>query len=187
MDDQQPGAVTSNEFIRQQQQHYSMNPPQHSVMNGHNGNYFSSADKEDSCNGSKTQSATTTESNTPESTVRIDGEMISRSSFIAKHSNNVTFLPNGELVTECKYRCHTQFENVQQFNVIFHFVHFIHSGGAKESNIVNDSLLLSTSMSNEHIVQTLADLSTVIKLGNCELPVKNFKYVFFTFLQNREK
>ncbi|XP_031628993.1 CLIP-associating protein isoform X3 [Contarinia nasturtii] len=156
MDDQQLGAVPSNEFVRQQQQHFSMNPPQHSAMNGHNGGYFSSVDKEDSCNGSKTQSATTTESNTPESTVRIDGEMISRSSFIAKHSNNVTILPNGELVTEW---------------------------GAKESDIVNDALLLNTSMSNEHIVQTLADLSTVIKLGNCELPVKHFKAIMKILLE----
>lgn len=100
MDDQQPGVAFPNDITRQQQ-FYAINqaPP---CVNGYNKNCVSSADKEDSCNGSKTQSATTTESNTPESTVRMDGEITARNSFTAKHSNNVTFLPNGELVTECK-------------------------------------------------------------------------------------
>lgn len=101
MDDQQSGAVNSNEFMKQQAI-YNVNQYQQCGINGHNGNYFSCGDKEDSYNGSKTQSAATTESNTPENTVRIDGEIMTRTSFTAKHSNNVTFLPNGELVTECK-------------------------------------------------------------------------------------
>lgn len=101
MDDQQTGAIAINEFARQQT-YFSANQSQQFGMNGYNGTSFTD-DKEDSCNGSKTQSATTTESNTPESTVRIDGEIITRSSFTAKHSNNVTFLANGELVTECKF------------------------------------------------------------------------------------
>lgn len=100
MDEQQPGA--GNDFIRQQT-YYTTSQALPCSINGHNGNIFSSGDKDDSYNGSKTQSATTTESNTPESTVRLDqGDMIPRSSFTARHSNNVTFLPNGELVTECK-------------------------------------------------------------------------------------
>lgn len=99
MDDQQ-GALNSNELIRQ---HVGMKSTQHCGINGLNGNYFSCGDKEDSCNGSKTQSATTTESNTPENTVRLDGEITTRSSFTAKHSNNVSFLSNGELVTECEF------------------------------------------------------------------------------------
>lgn len=101
MDDQQPGHTLPNELIRQQQ-YCAVNQAQPCV-NGYNKNGLSSADKEDSCNGSKTQSATTTESNTPENTVRMDGEITARSSFTAKHSNNVTFLPNGELVTECTF------------------------------------------------------------------------------------
>lgn len=60
-------------------------------------------DNDDSCNGSKIQSATTTESNTPESTIRIDGDLATRGSFTAKHSNNVSFTLNGELVTECTF------------------------------------------------------------------------------------
>ncbi|XP_055308812.1 CLIP-associating protein isoform X8 [Sitodiplosis mosellana] len=149
MDEQQLGAVTSNEFIRQQQ-HYNVNQSQQYGMNGHNGKYSSCGDKEDSCNGSKTQSAATTESNTPENTVRIDGEILTRSTFTAKHSNNVTFLPTGELITEW---------------------------GAKESEVMKEALALSTSLPHEQIVQTLADLSTCIKLGNCELPVKHFKAI----------
>lgn len=103
MDEQHLGAVMTNELNRQQYPNF--NQPQHSGINGHTGTYFSCGDKEDSCNGSKTQSSTTTESNTPENTVRIDGDLLTRSSFTAKHSNNVSFLPNGELVTECKCEC----------------------------------------------------------------------------------
>lgn len=106
MDEQQPSALAGNDFIRQQT-YYTTGQAPACALNGHNGNSFSSGDKDDSYNGSKTQSATTTESNTPESTVRLEGEMIARSSFTAKHSNNVTFLPNGELVTECKFHKRT--------------------------------------------------------------------------------
>lgn len=102
MDDQQLGVASNIEPIKQQH-YYAINQGPPYGTNGFNGHAFSSMDKEDSCNGSKTQSsATTTESNTPENTVRIDNEMTSRNSFTAKHSNNVTFLANGELVTECK-------------------------------------------------------------------------------------
>lgn len=98
MDDQQPqcGVATTNDQFRQQHFH-ATGQIQLCGINGYNEN-----DKEDSCNGSKTQSATTTESNTPENTVRMEGDIATRGSFTAKHSNNVTLLPNGELVTECK-------------------------------------------------------------------------------------
>lgn len=102
MDEQHLGLVTSNEFIKKQQL-CNMNQFQQYGINGHNGKYSSCGDKEDSCNGSKTQSAATTESNTPENTVRIDEEILPRSSFTAKHSNNVTFMPSGELMTECEF------------------------------------------------------------------------------------
>lgn len=109
MDDQQSAAVGVMEPPIQQQHHYYalQQPQQHQQFNsnGYNGHtLLSNADKDDSCNGSKTQSATTTESNTPENTVRMDNEInANRNTFTPKHSNNVTFLPNGELVTECKY------------------------------------------------------------------------------------
>lgn len=95
--DEQTGAAVTNDLLRQHQ-YYASGQMQPLGQNGYNGN-----DKEDSCNGSKTQSAATTESNTPENTVRLDGEIITRSSFTAKHSNNVTFSEHGELITECKF------------------------------------------------------------------------------------
>lgn len=82
--------------------------------NGHNGHYAGygnfggSGEKEDSCNGSKTQSATTTESNTPENTVRLDaidgGINNNKTKRIMgqKRVDNYTFDENGELITESK-------------------------------------------------------------------------------------
>lgn len=120
MDDQNAAAGAANELVKQQQQQHQQQQHQQQIQqhqhqlqyfamnqgqynsNGYNGHILSSIDKEDSCNGSKTQSTTTTESNTPENTVRLDAEMSARNSFTAKHSSNVTFLANGELVTECK-------------------------------------------------------------------------------------
>jgi hypothetical protein len=60
--------------------------------------FFSLLEKDDSCNGSKTQSATTTESNTPENTVRLDN--------IPSNRNlNYHFAENGEMIldSECQY------------------------------------------------------------------------------------
>lgn len=94
--DEHTGVGTTIES-RQHQQYYASNQTQLCGINGYKG-----VDNEDSCNGSKNQSATTTESNTPENTIRIDGDIGTRGSFTAKHSNNVTFMANGELVTECK-------------------------------------------------------------------------------------
>lgn len=79
--------------------------------NGHNGHFGGlsafggSAEKEDSCNGSKTQSATTTESNTPENTVRldaIDGDVNHKSKRSAsqKSVDRFTIAENGEVITE---------------------------------------------------------------------------------------
>lgn len=82
--------------------------------NGHNGHYGNfgnfggSAEKEDSCNGSKTQSATTTESNTPENTVRLDAidgsgnNNKTKRIMSQKRVDNYTFDENGELITEGK-------------------------------------------------------------------------------------
>lgn len=92
--DEQPGVATTNEY--RQQQYHSNNQVPLCGINGYKG-----IDNEDSCNGSKTQSAATTESNTPENTIRMDGDITTRSSFTAKHSNNVTFMSNGDLITEC--------------------------------------------------------------------------------------
>lgn len=50
-------------------------------------------------------------------------------------------------------------------------------GNTRESDIIKEALALDVGIPLEHIVQVLADLSTCIKLGNCELPIKHFKYV----------
>lgn len=52
-------------------------------------------DKDDSVNGSKTQSAATTESNTPENTIRVEG--------MVRASQNFT-IDNNEVVLESKFR-----------------------------------------------------------------------------------
>lgn len=48
-------------------------------------------------------------------------------------------------------------------------------GGAKETDIIKASVVLTNTTPSDVIIQTLADLSTCIKLGTCELPIKNFK------------
>lgn len=51
----------------------------------------------------------------------------------------------------------------------------VRSGGAKESDIVQSAIIINANTPTEVITQTLADLSTCVKLGNCELAIKNFK------------
>lgn len=103
MDDHQATIAVTEQI----HQYYSSQLTQQvQATNGYNG-HLMSLDKEDSCNGSKTQSTATTESNTPDNTVRIDSqqtinEVNQRIASGLRHSNNVTFLPNGECVTECE-------------------------------------------------------------------------------------
>lgn len=62
-----------------------------------------SIDKDDSCNGSKTQSATTTESNTPENTVRLDGiDMNQKAAIHSQRQHQYTLTDTGELVVDGK-------------------------------------------------------------------------------------
>ncbi|CAO1428288.1 unnamed protein product [Diamesa tonsa] len=63
----------------------------HVAPNGFNG-HLGSLDKEDSCNGSKTQSAATTESNTPENTVRLEN--------MAQKQQHSFHIENNEVVLE---------------------------------------------------------------------------------------
>lgn len=81
--------------------------------NGINGHF--GFDKEDSCNGSKTQSATTTESNTPESTVRLDAMETKN------HSLIYNFSENGELITDSMW---IFFLSFLVFNKKFWFIFF---------------------------------------------------------------
>uniref|UniRef100_A0A336MCT2 CSON009687 protein n=1 Tax=Culicoides sonorensis TaxID=179676 RepID=A0A336MCT2_CULSO len=114
--------------------------------NGYNGHF--GLDAGDSCNGSKTQSATTTESNTPENTVRMDGiDGPSRLQQPKKH--NFIISDNGELLLTDK--------------------------NLKESEIVKAAITLKIEDDGEFIVQTLSNLSVCIKYGNGQIPSKNFK------------
>lgn len=124
-------------------------------LNGHMG-----LDKDDSCNGSKTQSATTTESNTPENTVRLDGiDMIHKSSTQQQRHHSYTFTDTGELVVE---------------------------NDIKENDVVKAAIILSHDTSTEVIVQVLENLQTCIKYGNCEVPIKNFKAIMKMLLNLME-
>uniref|UniRef100_A0A182SYS0 TOG domain-containing protein n=1 Tax=Anopheles maculatus TaxID=74869 RepID=A0A182SYS0_9DIPT len=77
-------------------------------MNGHIGASMGCLEKDDSCNGSKTQSATTTESNTPENTVRLDSMDLAHKTIAQQQqmhqqsSRTYTFAENGELVLDSK-------------------------------------------------------------------------------------
>lgn len=125
-------------------------------FNGHIG-----LDKEDSCNGSKTQSATTTESNTPENTVRMDS-MDSANKTITPHRRlpaPVTFTESGELVTE---------------------------KGVRESDIIATAITLTQDTNQEIILTTLGQLSLCIAHGNCQLVIKNFKAIMKMLLNLME-
>uniref|UniRef100_A0A1Q3FXH6 Putative microtubule associated-protein orbit n=1 Tax=Culex tarsalis TaxID=7177 RepID=A0A1Q3FXH6_CULTA len=124
-------------------------------FNGHLG-----LEKDDSCNGSKTQSATTTESNTPENTVRLDGiDMIHKTSAQQQRHHSYTFSDTGELIVE---------------------------NDVKENDVVKAAIILSHDTSTEVIVQVLENLQTCIKYGNCEVPIKNFKAIMKMLLNLME-
>ncbi|XP_058466866.1 CLIP-associating protein isoform X3 [Malaya genurostris] len=124
-------------------------------LNGHVG-----MEKDDSCNGSKTQSATTTESNTPENTVRIEGlDAGLKASSTQQRSHSYTVTNTGELIVE---------------------------SGIKENDVIKASILLSHDTNQEMVVQVLGNLQLCIKYGNCELPIKNFKAIMKMLLNLME-
>lgn len=87
--------------------------------NGLNGHL--AFEKEDSCNGSKTQSATTTESNTPENTVRLDTIDANQKMHASqRHMPNFNIAVNGELVFESKQIQYSMLNNFF-FNRILYF------------------------------------------------------------------
>ncbi|XP_055690824.1 CLIP-associating protein isoform X2 [Lutzomyia longipalpis] len=123
---------------------FNFTPTSNAPTNGLNG-HFNVGEKEDSCNGSKTQSATTTESNTPENTVRIDttdcrGKSITRA--------DIAFDENGEVVIEKTLR---------------------------EVDIVKASILLNLDTPSATVSQILSNLTACIAFGNCKLPILHFK------------
>ncbi|XP_053689926.1 CLIP-associating protein isoform X2 [Sabethes cyaneus] len=124
-------------------------------LNGHIG-----LEKDDSCNGSKTQSVTTTESNTPENTVRQDAIDGGHNPSALQHRHpSYTLTNTGELVLE---------------------------NGTKEQDIIKAAILLSHETSLETTVQVLENLKLCIKYGNCELPIKNFRAIMKMLLNLME-
>lgn len=82
-------ANSKDSGISQMGDHLLHSEPAANGLNGHIG----LLEKDDSCNGSKTQSATTTESNTPENTVRLDN-------IPSNKNQNYHIAENGELILD---------------------------------------------------------------------------------------
>lgn len=123
---------------------------------------YISLDKEDSCNGSKTQSTATTESNTPENTIRLDSINSNNKTVTQKRRPNVTFDENGELITE---------------------------KGIKEGEILQLTLNINADnaiINPDRTCHLLSQLSICITYGNCQLPIRNFKYDFKLYDINKQ-
>ncbi|XP_053677219.1 CLIP-associating protein [Anopheles nili] len=133
-------------------------------INGHLGGGAVSLEKDDSCNGSKTQSATTTESNTPENTVRLDSmdlahKTIAQQQMMQQPRPTYSFAENGELVLE---------------------------KGVKENDVIKAAIVLTLQSPPETTKQVLENLQICIKHGSCELPIKNFKAIMKMLLHLME-
>uniref|UniRef100_A0A182K2B0 TOG domain-containing protein n=1 Tax=Anopheles christyi TaxID=43041 RepID=A0A182K2B0_9DIPT len=135
-------------------------------MNGHIGGGIGGLEKDDSCNGSKTQSATTTESNTPENTVRLDGMDLAHKTIAQQQHmlqqqrhQSYSFADNGELVLD---------------------------KGVKENDVIKAAIVLTLQSAPETTKQVLENLQICIKHGSCELPIKNFKAIMKMLLHLME-
>ncbi|XP_058054607.1 CLIP-associating protein [Anopheles bellator] len=133
-------------------------------INGHIVAGFGGLEKDDSCNGSKTQSATTTESNTPENTVRLDGMDLAHKTIAQQQQQQqqqprYSLAENGEVVLD---------------------------KGVKENDVIKAAILLSHESAPEVTKQVLENLRTCIKYGTCELPIKNFKAIMKMLLHLME-
>ncbi|XP_049543119.1 CLIP-associating protein isoform X2 [Anopheles darlingi] len=134
------------------------------IHNGHIGIGLGSLEKDDSCNGSKTQSATTTESNTPENTVRLDGMEMAHKTIVQQQQQqqrhqSYSFAENGELILE---------------------------KGVKENDVIKAAIVLTHESAPDVTKQVLENLQICIKHGSCELPIKNFKAIMKMLLHLME-
>ncbi|XP_050096298.1 CLIP-associating protein isoform X5 [Anopheles aquasalis] len=135
------------------------------IHNGHIGIGLGSLEKDDSCNGSKTQSATTTESNTPENTVRLDGMEMAHKTIVQQQQQqqqrhqSYSFAENGELILE---------------------------KGVKENDVIKAAIVLTHESAPDVTKQVLENLQTCIKHGSCDLPIKNFKAIMKMLLHLME-
>ncbi|XP_054732110.1 CLIP-associating protein-like [Anastrepha obliqua] len=144
-----------------------------SNANGYNGYVH---DQQDSCasSNSKTQSATTTESNTPESTtMRLDANLLEQHqrmttnvglSSATTNSNTAVVSGTTHHGSRCNYTVASNGELVLE-------------SGLTESEIIRVACALKVDMPVEQLQQGLANLEICIKGGNCELPNKHFRAI----------
>uniref|UniRef100_A0A1A9WCV8 TOG domain-containing protein n=1 Tax=Glossina brevipalpis TaxID=37001 RepID=A0A1A9WCV8_9MUSC len=122
----------------------------------------------DSCasSNSKTQSATTTESNTPESTtMRLDGNLLEQHHKMIA-STVVTSLCQANSLPSTAVN-HKFAENGEM----------ILKGNIPESDVIKTALALTPEMPVPQVQAALNNLCVCIKCGNCELPNKHFRAI----------
>ncbi|XP_017477631.1 PREDICTED: CLIP-associating protein [Rhagoletis zephyria] len=143
-----------------------------SNANGYNGYLH---DQQDSCasSNSKTQSATTTESNTPESTtMRLDANLLEQHQRMttnvgltsATNANTAVVSGSTHHSSRCNYTVASNGEIVLE-------------SGLTESEIIRVACGLKPDMPVDQLQQALANLEICIKGGNCELPNKHFRAI----------
>uniref|UniRef100_A0A182TFX1 TOG domain-containing protein n=1 Tax=Anopheles melas TaxID=34690 RepID=A0A182TFX1_9DIPT len=123
-------------------------------------------EKDDSCNGSKTQSATTTESNTPENTVRLDGMDLAHK----------TIAQQQQMLQQQRHQSYSRAENGE----------LILDKGVKENDVIKAAIVLTLQSAPETTKQVLENLQICIKHGSCDLPIKNFKAIMKMLLHLME-
>uniref|UniRef100_A0A182LSK9 TOG domain-containing protein n=1 Tax=Anopheles culicifacies TaxID=139723 RepID=A0A182LSK9_9DIPT len=123
-------------------------------------------EKDDSCNGSKTQSATTTESNTPENTVRLDSMDLAHK----------TIAQQQQMLQQQRHQSYSCAENGE----------LILDKGVKENDVIKAAIVLTLQSAPETTKQVLENLQICIKYGSCELPIKNFKAIMKMLLHLME-
>jgi CLIP-associating protein 1/2 len=125
--------------------------------------FHSSIDRDDSINGSKTQSAATTESNTPENTVRLEN--------MGQKAANY-HIENNEVVLESKFSLVVVVPINEESNE-----YLCLTEGIRENEVIKQAIALAQNENSEpeYMLQVLMNLMVCVKHGNCELPIKNFK------------
>jgi CLIP-associating protein 1/2 len=125
--------------------------------------FHSSIDRDDSINGSKTQSQATTESNTPENTVRLEN--------MGQKAANY-HIENNEVVLESKFSLVVVVPINEESNE-----YLCLTEGVRESEVIKQAIALAQNENSEpeYMLQVLMNLMVCVKHGNCELPIKNFK------------
>ncbi|XP_067612657.1 CLIP-associating protein [Eurosta solidaginis] len=155
-----------------------------SNANGYNGYLHNhhQYDQQDSCasSNSKTQSATTTESNTPESTtMRLDANLLEQHQRLTSTNNTqaVANIANANIAASGGVGGSSAHHTSRCNYTIASNGELVLENGLAESEIIRIACALKTDMPVEQIQQALANLEICIKGGNCELPNKHFRAI----------